>query len=221
MSEFDITPGTEMRDAEPELHHFRVRLGIASTFVLVMFALLFARFFYLQVVMHDHYHTLAEANRISILPIVPNRGLITDRNGVVLASNYSAYTLEITPSKLEANLDSVIDELAKLVTIEPKDRKRFKRLMEESKNFSSAPTRTRLTDDEVARFTAQRFRFPGVDVQARLFRQYPLGEVASHVLGYIGRISQNDAKVIEAGEDAANYTGTDHIGKEGIEKSYE
>ncbi|MEO7496226.1 MAG: penicillin-binding protein 2, partial [Massilia sp.] len=91
----------------------------------------------------------------------------------------------------------------------------------ESKNFASVPLRTRLTDDEVARFTAQRFRFPGVEVQARLFRQYPLGETASHVIGYIGRINQTEAKVLEAGEDAANYNGTDHIGKEGLEKSYE
>jgi penicillin-binding protein 2 len=163
----------------------------------------------------------AEGNRIALVPIVPNRGLIVDRHGVVLASNYSAYTLEITPSKLEASLDSVIDELARLVAIEPKDRKRFKRLLEESKNFSSVPIRTRLSDDEVARFTAQRFRFPGVEVQARLFRQYPLGEVASHVLGYIGRINQSEAKVIEASDDSANYNGTDHIGKEGLEKSYE
>jgi penicillin-binding protein 2 len=115
----------------------------------------------------------------------------------------------------------VIDELSKLVSIEPKDRKRFKHLMEDSKMFSSIPIRTRLTDDEVARFTAQRFRFPGVEVQARLFRQYPLGEVASHVLGYIGRINQAESKVIEDSSDAANYNGTDHIGKEGLEKSYE
>src|SRR5215210_7607157 len=114
MSELSINPGVEMRDAEQELHQFRLRLGIASTFVLVMFALLFVRFVYLQVVMHAHYHTLAEANRISILPIVPNRGIIVDRNGVVLAHNYSAYTLEITPSKLD-DLESTIEELAGLV----------------------------------------------------------------------------------------------------------
>jgi penicillin-binding protein 2 len=138
-----------------------------------------------------------------------------------LASNYSAYTLEITPSKLEANMDSVIDELAKLVSIEPKDRKRFKHLLEESKNFASVPIRTRLSDEEVARFTAQRFRFPGVEVQARLFRQYPLGETASHVIGYIGRINQAEANDLAGGDDAANYNGTDHIGKEGLEKSYE
>jgi penicillin-binding protein 2 len=212
---------TEIKDSDREIHLFRMRLTAIALFVFICFGLLVARFVWLQVVKHSQYMAQAEDNRIALVPIVPNRGLILDRHGVVLASNYSAYTLEITPSKLEANLDSVIDELSKLVTIEPKDRKRFKRLMEESKNFSSVPIRTRLTDDEVARFTAQRFRFPGVEVQARLFRQYPLGEVASHVLGYIGRINQAEAKVIDASDDAANYNGTDHIGKEGLEKSYE
>jgi penicillin-binding protein 2 len=212
---------TEIKNSDREIHHFRMRLSALVVLVFVCFGLLVARFVWLQVVKHSQYMAQAEDNRIALVPIVPNRGLILDRNGVVLASNYSAYTLEITPSKLEASLDSVIDELAKLVAIEPKDRKRFKRLLEESKNFSSVPIRTRLTDDEVARFTAQRFRFPGVEVQARLFRQYPLGEIASHVLGYIGRINQAEAKVIENGDDSANYNGTDHIGKEGLEKSYE
>jgi penicillin-binding protein 2 len=212
---------TEIKDSDREIHLFRMRLTAIALFVFICFGLLVARFVWLQVVKHSQYMAQAEDNRIALVPIVPNRGLILDRHGVVLASNYSAYTLEITPSKLEANLDSVIDELSKLVTIEPKDRKRFKRLMEESRNFSSVPIRTRLTDDEVARFTAQRFRFPGVEVQARLFRQYPLGEVASHVLGYIGRINQAEAKIIDASDDAANYNGTDHIGKEGLEKSYE
>src|ERR1051325_9165354 len=215
MSEFDITPGTEMRDAEPELHHFRVRLGIASTFVLVMFALLFARFFYLQVVMHDHYHTLAEANRISILPIVPNRGIIVDRNGVVLATNYSAYTLEITPSKVE-HLDNTIEELATLIEITQRDRRRFKKLLEESKRFESLPIRTRLTDEEIAKFAANRYRFPGVDVKARLFREYPQGELFSHVIGHIGRISQKDLDRLEADDTIANYRGTDYIGKTGL-----
>jgi penicillin-binding protein 2 len=212
---------TEIKDSDREIHRFRMRLTAMVVFVFICFGLLVTRFVWLQVIKHDQYMAQAEDNRIALVPIVPNRGLIVDRNGVVLASNYSAYTLEITPSKLEASLDSVIDELAKLVAIEPKDRKRFKRLLEESKNFASVPIRNRLTDDEVARFTAQRFRFPGVEVQARLFRQYPLGEVASHVLGYIGRINQAEAKVIDASDDAANYNGTDHIGKEGLEKSYE
>jgi penicillin-binding protein 2 len=214
---------TEIKDSDREIHKFRLRLTAMVVFVFVCFGLLVARFVWLQVVKHSQYMAQAEDNRIALVPIVPNRGLIVDRNGVVLARNYSAYTLEITPSKLEANMDSVIDELSKLVAIEAKDRKRFKRLLEESKNFASVPLRTRLSDDEVARFTAQRFRFPGVEVQARLFRQYPLGEVASHVIGFIGRINQTEAKAIEDddAEVAANYNGTDHIGKEGLEKSYE
>ena len=212
---------TEIKDNDREIHLFRMRLTAVVIFVFVCFGTLVARFVWLQVVKHSQYMAQAEGNRIAIVPIVPNRGLIVDRNGVVLARNYSAYTLEITPSKLEANLDSVIDELAKLVEIEPKDRKRFKRLLEESKSFSGVPLRSRLTDDEVARFSAQRFRFPGVEVQARLFRQYPLGEVASHVIGYIGRINTAEASLLEAGDDAANYSGTDHLGKEGLEKSYE
>ena len=212
---------TEIRDALAELRRFKQRLLMLFALVFAGFSLLAARLVWLQVLRHDKYVAQAEDNRIALVPIVPNRGLILDRNGVVLASNYSAYTLEITPSKLEANLDSVIDQLSKLVAIEAKDRKRFKRLLEESRNFASVPIRTRLTDDEVARFTAQRFRFPGVEVQARLFREYPLGEIASHVLGYIGRINQKEAKAIEESEDAANYKGTDHIGKEGLEKSYE
>ena len=212
---------TEIKNNDREIHLFRVRISALFALVVVCFGLLVARVVWLQVVKHNDYAALAEGNRIAIVPIVPNRGLIVDRNGVVLAQNFSAYTLEITPSKLRATLDSVIDELATLVAIEPRDRKRFRTLLAESKNFESVPIRTRLTDDEVARFTAQRFRFPGVDVQARLFRQYPLGETAAHVIGFIGRINQREAKVLDEGPDATNYRGTDHIGKEGLEKSYE
>ena len=212
---------TEIKDNDREIHSFRMRLTAFVAIVLIGMGVLVARLVWLQVIKYNDYAAQAEDNRIAIVPIAPNRGLIVDRNGVVLARNYSAYTLEITPSKLRANLDSVIDELATLVEITPRDRKRFKRLREESRSFASVPLRTRLTDDEVARFTAQRFRFPGVEVQARLFRQYPQGEVASHVIGYIGRINQRDAREIEASDDAANYNGTDHIGKEGLEKSYE
>lgn len=212
---------TEIKNSDREIHRFRMRLAAFVGIVFLGFGVLVARLVWLQVIKHNDYAAQAEDNRIAIVPIMPNRGLIVDRNGVVLARNFSAYTLEITPTKLHANLESVIDELSKLVEVTPRDRKRFKRLLEESRSFASVPLRTRLTDDEVARFTAQRFRFPGVEVQARLFRQYPLGEVASHVIGYIGRINQRDAKVIDASEDAANYNGTDHIGKEGLEKSYE
>ena len=157
------------------------------------------------------------------MPITPNRGLILDRNGVVLANNYSAYTLEIAPAKV-ANLDATIDELAEIVDIQPRDRKRFKRLLEESRSVESLPIRTRLTDEEVARFTAQRFRFDGVEIKARLFRSYPLGEVGSHLIGYIGRINPSEKKQMEddwADDDLANYRGTEYIGKLGVEQSYE
>lgn len=212
---------TEFKNTAHELRLFRMRLLAASAVVLVCFSLLLARFLWLQVVRHDAYAAQAEENRISVVPIVPNRGLILDRNGVVLARNYSAYTLEITPSKIKTNIDDLIDELGTIVEIQQRDRRRFRRLQEESKNFESVPIRTRLTDEEVAKFTAQRYRFPGVEVQARLFRQYPYGKTAAHVIGYIGRISQRDAERIADSDDEANYNGTDYIGKEGLEKSYE
>jgi penicillin-binding protein 2 len=212
---------TEIKNTERELYLFRMRLLFIGVFALLFFTILLSRFVWLQIVKHDAYALQADENRISVVPIVPNRGLILDRNGVVLARNFSAYTLEISPAKITQDLDIVIDELAALVDIQPKHRKRFRKLLEESKSFESFPIRTRLTDEEVARFTAQRFRFPGVDIQARLFRQYPLGDVASHVVGYIGRISRKDAAIIDDMEDSSNYNGTDYIGKEGLEKSYE
>jgi penicillin-binding protein 2 len=212
---------TEFKNTERELHLFRLRLSVVGLFVFICFGLLFTRFLWLQGYKYSHYAAQAEDNRISVVPVVPNRGLIVDRNGVVLARNFSAYTLELTPSKIKGNLDAVIDELATVVEIQPKDRRRFRRQMDESKNFESLPIRTRLTDEEVARFTAQRYRFPGVDIQARLFRQYPLGSVASHVIGFIGRINQRESEKIDEMEDAANYNGTHYIGKEGVEKSYE
>ena len=181
---------TELKNVEQEVGRFRMRLAAAAAFVLFAFGLLTARLVYLQVYKHDELSTQAENNRIAVVPIVPNRGLILDRNGVVLANNYSAYTLEITPGKLEASLDSTIDKLAEIVDIQSRDRKRFKRLAEENKSFESLPIRTKLSDEEVARFMAQRFRFAGVDIKARLFRNYPLGEVGSHLIGYIGRINQ-------------------------------
>lgn len=210
----------EFKHPQQELERFRKRLGFATAFVLLFFGILLLRFIWLQLIQHDYYQTRAEDNRIALVPITPNRGLIIDRNGVVLARNYSAYTLEITPSKVP-NFDATIDELAKLIDIQPRDRKRFKKLLEESKNFESLPIRTRLTDEEVARFIAHRYRFPGVDIKARLFRQYPEGEFASHLLGYIGRINAADVIKIEDVEQELNYRGTDHFGKTGLEQRYE
>jgi len=212
----------ELKNLERELDRFRTRVLAAAAFVLFGFGLLGARAVYLQVFKHDELQTQAENNRIAVVPVVPNRGLIVDRNGVVLASNYSAYTLEIMPSKA-GPLEQTIDQLARIVDIQPRDRRRFKRLLEESKSFESLPIRTKLSDEEVARFVAQRFRFPGVDVRARLFRHYPLGETGAHLLGYIGRINQAEKKAMEEWDEdtLANYRGTEHIGKLGIEQRYE
>ncbi|HUQ27955.1 MAG TPA: penicillin-binding protein 2 [Usitatibacter sp.] len=212
--------GQALRDQQRELTVFRNRLMLSGLLIVLAFAILLARFSWLQVVQRTYYHTLAEQNRISMVPVVPNRGLILDRNGVVLAANYSAYTLEVTPSKVP-NIERAIDELTAIVDVTARDRRRFKKLQEESKNFESLPIRTRLTEEEVARFAVNRYRFPGFEIKARPFRSYPLGEVASHAIGYIGRINEADVKRIDNQGLTTNYKGTDHIGKLGIEGAYE
>jgi len=214
---------TELRNVEADLSRFRARVLVASIVVVVAFLLLASRLVYLQIVRHEDLDEQAEANRTAIVPIVPNRGLILDRNGIILATNYSAYTLEITPSRVAASLDQTVDELSQVIDIQQRDRRRFRKLIDESKSFESLPIRTRLTDEEVARFAAQRFRFPGVEIKARLFRSYPWGELASHVIGYIGRINQSEKRAMEdwSDEEQGNYRGTEYIGKLGVEQSFE
>src|SRR5580765_565478 len=158
----------ELKNVRQELHYFQLRLGVAGAIVLTAFAILFGRFFYLQVIQHQYYDTRAQDNRIAIMPIPPNRGLIVDRNGVVLARNYSAYTLELTLSKI-ADLEGTVDALSEIVDIQPKDRLRFQRMRKEPKTPYGLPLRTRLTDEEVAKLAVNRHRFPGVDIKGRLF----------------------------------------------------
>ena len=214
-----------LRDVEGELDRFRGRVLVAAGFVLLCFGLLVARMVHLQVLRHDELATQAEANRIAVVPIVPNRGLIVDRHGVVMATNYSAYTLEIATRELGRGpeLEALIDELAQVVEIGPRDRRRFRQLLAEMRGAESLPIRSKLSDEEVARFTAQSFRFPNAQIRARLFRNYPLGETGSHLLGYIGRINAAEARAIEdwPEEEQANYKGTDVIGKLGLEQAYE
>ena len=210
----------ELRDHTAELRKFRMRLAVSTGFILILFSILYGRFYYLQVSKQEHYHTLAEANRISIVPLVPNRGLIYDRNGRVLAQNYSAYALEIIPSKV-SNIESTLDELATLIEITDADRQRFRKLMKESKRFKSLPIRNRLTDVEIAVFSANRYRFPDIEIKARIFRQYPEKETVSHVVGYISRINDQDLEQLELRGEISNYRGSHHIGKIGIEQSYE
>jgi penicillin-binding protein 2 len=210
----------ELKNYQNEQLSFKLRLTVLVFFVLFGFILLAARFYFLQISRHDYYQTLAENNRISIVPITPNRGLISDRNGVVLAHNFFVYTLEITPSKVE-DFDATISEISKLVEVSPLDLKRFKKLKAESRTFESIPLRTHLNEVEAAKFAVNRFRFPGVELKSRLFRRYPLGKQGAHMVGYIGRINDKDLANLTKNNALSNYKGTDHIGKSGIEQSYE
>jgi penicillin-binding protein 2 len=211
---------SELRNHQLEQRQFRGRLGFAAIMVLLCFGTLAARFFFLQMTKHDYFQTLAESNRISLVPIVPNRGLILDRNGVILAHNFFVYTLEITPSKVK-NVDEIINEISKLIEVSSIDRKRFNKLRTQSHSFESVPIRTHLNEVEAARFAVNRYRFPGVEIKSRLFRHYPQGKLGSHMIGYIGRLNDKDLKDIEVDGAASNYKGSDHIGKSGVEQFYE
>jgi penicillin-binding protein 2 len=207
-------------DQALSLHAYRDRLRIALVVIGLGGCILLFRFLWLEVFQYRHYQTLAEANRITLSPIVPSRGVIVDRDGVPLANNYSAYTLEIRAGEVD-DVDQTIDQLSKVIEITPRDRSRFNKLLDESHNFESLPIRNRLTETEVARFAANRFRFPGVDIHARLFRNYPLGSVASHLIGYIGRINDRDIEKLDDADLLANYRGSHYLGKVGLEQSYE
>ncbi len=210
-----------MRNPEREVHYFRIRIAVATVFVLAAFITLLARLAWLQVVKHDAYMAQAELNRIAILPVAPNRGLIKDRNGKIIARNYSAYTLEITPEGLRDHEKTIDAAGAGDRSAGDATGAGSRNCSKTASSFDAIPIRTRLTDAEVARFSAQRYRFPHVELRARLFRDYPLGEIASHMIGYIGRISPDDMDRIEKRGEATAYQGTHHIGKVGIEQSYE
>ncbi|HEY3326128.1 MAG TPA: penicillin-binding protein 2 [Novimethylophilus sp.] len=211
---------SELKNYQREQYQFRLRLGVAAIMVLVCFGILLGRFFHLQVLRYEHYQTLAENNRISLVPIVPNRGLILDRNGVVMAHNFFAYTLEITPSKVD-DVEQTIAEIGKIIEITSNDRKQFKKFRDQSHNFESIPLRTHLNEAEAALFAVNRYRFHGVEIKSRLFRHYPQGALGSHLIGYISRINDADMKELEKSGDISNYKGSDHIGKSGLEQSYE
>ena len=211
---------SDIRNAEAQQSAFRLRLLAMGALVLICFSLLVWRWSVLQIARHDTYLEQAERNRTALLPIVPSRGQIMDRNGIVLATNYSAYTLELTPSKID-DVDETIDALAEIIPISDADRRRFKRLRQDSRSFEAVPLRSRLSEEEIARFSAQRYRFPGVAINARLYRYYPYTESGSHLIGYIGRINQREKERIEDSDLADNYKGTEHIGKLGVEQAYE
>ncbi len=177
---------------------------------------LFGRLLYLQVIEHDHYRTLSEDNRVKLQPIAPNRGLIYDRNGILLAENLPSYRLEITPEQID-NMVATLDGLADIIEIRESDRSRFEKLLARKPRFEAIPLLLNLSDEEVARFSVNRHRFPGVDITAGLARHYPHGSLGVHALGYVGRIDEQALKDI----DTSNYRGTTYIGKIGIEKTYD
>ena len=210
----------EVKNHSLEHYQFGLRLSVATGLILICFVLLLGRFFYLQIAKYDYFQTLAENNRVSLVPIVPNRGEIFDRNGVVLAHNFFVYTLEVTPSKA-GNVEETIAKISQLIEVSAEDRKRFNKLRAQSHSFESVPIRTHLNEVEAAKFAANHYQFPGVEIRSRLFRHYPLGNLGVHMIGYIGRINEADVKALEQSEDLSNYKGSDHIGKGGIEQYYE
>ncbi|MDE2056214.1 MAG: penicillin-binding protein 2 [Betaproteobacteria bacterium] len=209
-----------LRNPQQERWDFQFRIKILVGVIAVLCLVLLIRLFWLQVVSYGYYHTLAEANRISIVPVVPNRGNIFDRNGVILANNTPTYTLEINP-KESAPVDQVIEQLSHIISITPSDKKLFHKLNEESHGLAPVAIRSRLTEEEIARFSVHRYAFPGVNVESRLIRNYPLAEATSHVVGYISRINQNDLDRLDDEDKLDAYRGTNHIGKLGIEAHYE
>jgi penicillin-binding protein 2 len=195
---------------------FLSRAIVSGILVLLLLALLLGRMFYLQVMSHEHFITLSKDNRVKLQPLPPTRGLIYDRNGVNLAQNLPAYSLEITPEKT-LNLEATLRELSQIIEITEDDTQRFRRLLKQHRRFDSIPLRIRLDDQEVSTLAVNRHRFPGVDVKASLLRDYPKGLLTAHLLGYVGRINQRELDYI----DTSNYRGTNYIGKNGVEKSYE
>jgi penicillin-binding protein 2 len=182
---------------------------------LLLLALL-SRLWYLQVIEHEHFTTLSEDNRVKLQPIAPNRGLIYDRNGILLGDNFPSYRLEITAEQID-DMPSTLMALEDIIHIRETDRDRFDKLLARKPRFEAVPLRFHLSDEEVARFSVNRHLFPGVEIKAGLARRYPMGKVAVHALGYVGRIDAQSLKSI----DTSNYSGTTHIGKTGVEKTFE
>ena len=211
---------TPIKNLDRELARFHGRLKVGAVMVGLLATALLARAFYLQIVQHEYYIQRAESNRISLVPTAPNRGLILDRKGQILAENYSAYTLEITRAEM-ASLEKTLVELGKLIEITPGQLRRFRRLLSESHEFETVPLKSKLTDEEVAVLAANRYRLPGVEVKARLFRNYQAGPGMAHVVGFIGRINDRDLKRLREDGREQNYRGSAHIGKTGLEQSYE
>lgn len=207
---------TPLKDHLRETHIFTGRALVALVGVALLLLAVVVRLVYLQIISHEHFSTLSENNRVNIVPIPPTRGLIYDRKGMLLAQNLPAFSLEVIPEQVK-DLDETLADLAGIVAIDEEDLEQFNLRLEQKHPFEAIPLRLRLSEEEVARFAVNRHRFPGVDVGARLTRDYPLGELGVHAVGYVGRINEAEAQSL----DVTNYRGTTHTGKTGVEKFYE
>ena len=193
------------------------RLLVSAIGVIFILALLIGRLVQLQILDHTHFTTLSKDNRVRLEPLPPARGLIYDRNGVLLAQNQPAYSLEMIPEQV-LDIEETWYRLSQLIAISARDRMRFEQIRQRRRRFERIPIRMNLTPDEAARFAVVKHQFPGLDIQARLLRHYPYPAATAHLLGYVGRISQQDLDRIE---NPSHYAGTTHIGKIGLEKTYE
>jgi len=206
----------ELKNHIREAHLFNRRAVTAIVCVLALFATIIIRLVDLQVINHEHFTTLSDANRITINPIAPTRGLIFDRNGEILAQNLSAFSLDIIPERV-TDLKQTIERLASLIPISEGDIRRFHRHRREEQPFERVTLRYQLTDSEVAKIAINLHTLPGVEVNAGLIRDYPMGKLMAHVTGYMGRMNVKELQHV----DESNYRATRFIGKTGIEKYYE
>lgn len=207
---------SKLKDSSREVALFQRRALVGFLIIVLCLGVLASRFVHLQVVRHDEFATRADQNRIKLRPIPPARGLIFDRNGVLLADNTAAFRLEVTPEQVK-DMDAMIERLREVVPLTDDDIKRYKEQRKGRRGFNSIPLRFRLSEDEVAKFAVNRWRFPGVEVVPYLTRTYPRGAEFGHVVGYVARIDEADLREL----DATRYAGTTHIGKTGIERYYE
>jgi len=210
-------PKSTIKDHFRETRLFTTRAVFALILSITLMLVLLGRLVNLQILEHESYRVLSDRNRIQIRPITPTRGLIYDRNGVLLAQNLPSFSLDIVPEQIE-DMDNIIKQLAEVITISEDDINAFKDdLKKTSRRHKAISLRSRLSEEEVARFAVNRHRFTGVDTVARLYRHYPHGNLGVHALGYVGRINEQELQQI----DPTNYEGTDYIGKTGLEKFYE
>ena len=205
-----------IKDHIRESRLFNERAAVALALFLLLVAALLARLFYLQVLSHQHYATLSDQNRITLIATPPTRGYIYDRNGVLLAQTLPSFSVELTPEQIP-DMDETLKILRGLIAVSDYDIKRFQRQLKKNHPFNSIPLRFHLSDEEIAKIAVNRHRLPGVEIEARAIRHYPQGALAAHAIGYVARISEEE---LQNAEDP-NYDATTFIGKLGVEKAYE